>query len=43
MRIKKANSDAIRLYKNSQVKFKVAGNVREVQFTGENNNRNIIW
>ena len=38
MQIKKANSDAIKLYENSQVKFKVAGNTREVQFTDGNNN-----
>ena len=37
MRIKKVNSDAIKLYETSQVKFKVAGNTREVQFTTGNN------
>ena len=38
MRIKKVNSDAIKLYETSQVKFKTAGNTREVQFTAGNNN-----
>lgn len=39
MRIKKVNSDAIKLYETSQVKFKMAGNIREVQFMAGNNNR----
>lgn len=38
MQIKKVNSDAIKLYETSQVKFKTAGNTREVQFTAGNNN-----
>ena len=37
MRIKKVNSDAIKLYEASQVKLKTAGNTREVQFTSGNN------
>lgn len=37
MRIKKVNPDAIKLYENSQVKLKTAGNTREVQFTAGNN------
>lgn len=39
MRIKKVNSDAIKLYETSQVKLKTAGNTREVQFMAGNNNR----
>ena len=39
MRIKKVNSDAIKLCETSQVKFKMAGNIREVQFMAGNNNR----
>lgn len=38
MRIKKVSSDTIKLYETSQVKFKTAGNTREVQFTAGNNN-----
>lgn len=38
MRIKKVSSDTIKLYENSQVKFRTAGNTREVQFTAGNNN-----
>ena len=38
MRIKKVNPDDIKLYETSQVKFKVAGNTREVHFTARNNN-----
>lgn len=38
MKIKKVNSDAIKLYENSQVKLKTAGNIREVQFMAGNNN-----
>ena len=38
MRIKKVNSDAIKLYDNTQVKLKTAGNIREVQFVAGNNN-----
>lgn len=37
MRIKKVKPDVIKLYETSQVKFKVAGNIREVQFTAGNN------
>ena len=37
MRIKKVNSDAIKLYETSQVKLKIAGDTREVQFTAGNN------
>lgn len=32
MRIKKVNSDAIKLYQTSQIKFKTAGNTREDLF-----------
>ena len=39
MRIKKVNPDAIKLYETSEVKFKVAGNTREVQFSAGNNNK----
>ena len=39
MRIRKVNSDAIKLYETSQVKLKTAGNTREVQFMAGNNNR----
>ena len=39
MRIKKVNSDAIKLYETSMVKLKTAGNTREVQFMAGNNNR----
>ena len=38
MRIKKVNSDVIKLYDNTQVKLKTAGNIREVQFVAGNNN-----
>ena len=38
MRIKKVSSGAIKLHETSQVKFKTAGNIREVQFTAGNNN-----
>lgn len=38
MRIKKVNSDAIKLYETSQVKLKISGNTREVQFMAGNNN-----
>lgn len=38
MKIKKVNSDAIKLYETSQVKLKTAGNLREVQFMAGNNN-----
>lgn len=37
--IKKVNPNAIKLYEISQVKFKVAGNTREVQFFAGNNNK----
>ena len=39
MCIKKVNSDAIKLYETSQVKLKIAGNIRKVQFTAGNNNQ----
>ncbi len=39
MKIKKVNSDAIKLYETSMVKLKTAGNTREVQFMAGNNNR----
>ena len=38
MRIKKVKPDAIKPYETSQVKFKVVGNTREVQFTYEGGN-----
>ena len=38
MRIKKVNSDSIKLYDNTQVRLKTAGNIREVQFSAGNNN-----
>lgn len=39
MQIKKVNSDVIKLYETSEVKLKIAGNTREVQFMAGNNNR----
>ena len=33
MRVRKVDSDAIKLYESSQVKFKTTGNIREVQFS----------
>ena len=39
MQIKKVNSDAIKRYETSQVKLKIAGNTREVQFMAGNNNQ----
>ena len=39
MQIKKVNSDAIKRYETSQVKLKIAGNTREVQFRAGNNNQ----
>lgn len=39
MKVKKVNSDAIKLYETSMVKLKIAGNTREVQFMAGNNNR----
>ena len=38
MRIKKVNSDSIKLYDNTQVRLKTVGNIREVQFSAGNNN-----
>ena len=37
MRVRKVDSDAIKLYESSQVKLKTAGNTRVVQFTAGNN------
>ncbi len=37
MCIKKVNSDAIKLYENTEVKLKITRNTREVQFTAGNN------
>ena len=39
MKIKKVNSDAIKLYEANMVKLKTAGNTREVQFMAGNNNQ----
>lgn len=33
MKIRKVNSELIKLYENTEVKFKIAGNTREVQFS----------
>lgn len=33
MRVRKVDSDAIKLYESSQVKFKTTGTIREVQFS----------
>lgn len=37
MRVSKVDSDAIKLYESSEVKFKTHGTMREVQFAAGDN------
>ena len=39
MKIRKVSSDAVKVYENAQVKYKMAANTREIQFMAGNNNQ----